>query len=170
MERHSSFTYCMLIKFLVTPESRSAIVLALFWDRWMNRCNCIDFHIEKYILSDPVFLIQATWIRPLKNFPPELPFMSSTLLDHLLVVHWVVGRGSQLLLSLSRSHCPLGSSQLAWLFECWCTSVLWGNHEQSGLVVHNWSMHPVFPFGLWHHQLWQCFLWIAPFLFFSSSL
>ena len=75
------------MKFSITPESRSAVVSALFQDRWMNRHNCIDFHTEKYILSDPVLLIQAAWIRPLKNFPPELPFMSSTPLDHLLVVH-----------------------------------------------------------------------------------
>ena len=47
----------------------------------------MDFHIEKYILSDPVLLIQATQIRPPKNFLPELPFVSSTLFDHLLVVH-----------------------------------------------------------------------------------
>ena len=63
----------MLIKFSVAPESRSAVVLALFHDRWMNRCNCTDFHIEKYILSDPILLIQATQIRPPKNFPLELP-------------------------------------------------------------------------------------------------
>ena len=75
------------MKFSVAPESRGAVVLALFWDRWMNRCNCMDFHIEKYILSYPILLIQAAWIRPPKNFLPELPFMSSTLLDHLLVVH-----------------------------------------------------------------------------------
>ena len=75
------------MKFLVAPESRSAVVSALFRDRWMNRHNCMDFHIEKYILSDPVLLIQAAQIRPPKNFPPELPFVSSTLLDCLLVVH-----------------------------------------------------------------------------------
>ena len=75
------------MKFLVAPESRSAVVLALFQDRWMNRHNCMDFCIKKYILSDPVLLIQATWIRPPKNFLPELPFASSTSLDHLLVVH-----------------------------------------------------------------------------------
>ena len=63
----------MLMKFSVAPESRSAVFSALFQDRWMNRCNCIDFHIEKYILSDPILLIQAAWIRPPKNFPPEPP-------------------------------------------------------------------------------------------------
>ena len=77
----------MLMKFLVAPESRSAVVLALFQDRWMNSCSCIDFHIKKYILSDPILLIQAAWIRPPKNFYPGLPFMSSILLDCLLVVH-----------------------------------------------------------------------------------
>ena len=53
----------------------------------MNKCNCIDFHIEKYILSDPILLIQATQIRPLKNFPLGLPSMSSTPFGHLLAVH-----------------------------------------------------------------------------------
>ena len=68
-----SLAYFMLMKFSVAPESRSAVILALFQDRWMNKCSCIDFCIEKYILSDPVLLIQATQIRPPKNFPPELP-------------------------------------------------------------------------------------------------
>ena len=58
----------------------------------MNRHSCIDFHMEKYILSDPVLLIQTTWIRPLKNFPPELPVLSSTLLGHLLGAHLTVDR------------------------------------------------------------------------------
>ena len=73
MGSRSSLAYFMLMKFSVAPESRSAVVSALFQDRWMNRHNCIDFCIEKYILSDPVLLIQAAQIRPLKNFPPELP-------------------------------------------------------------------------------------------------
>ena len=83
---HSSLAYCMLIKFLVAPESRSAVVLALFRDRWMNICNCIDFCIEKYILSDPTLLIQAARIRPLKNFPLGLPFLSLIPLALLLAV------------------------------------------------------------------------------------
>ena len=66
----------MLMKFLVASESRSVVVLALFLDRWMNKHSCMDFHIEKYILSDPVFLIQAAWIRPPKDFPPKLPSSS----------------------------------------------------------------------------------------------
>ena len=82
----SSFAYCILIKFSVAPESRSAVVLALFCDRWMNIHNCIDFCIEKYILSDPVLLTQAAWIRPPKNFPLGLPFLSSVLLDLLLAL------------------------------------------------------------------------------------
>ena len=111
MGSHSSFAYCMLIKFLVAPESRSAIVLALFHDRWMNIHNCIDFCIEKYILSDPTLLIQAAWIRPLKNFPPELPFLSSALLGLLLGVHSVVDRWNRLQLFPSRFDCLLGSNQ-----------------------------------------------------------
>ena len=84
MESHSSFAYCILIKFSVAPESRSAVISALFRDRWMNTCNCIDFHIEKYILSDPVLLIQAAQIRPPKDFPPGPPFLSLVLLGLLL--------------------------------------------------------------------------------------
>ena len=87
--------YFMLMKFSVAPESRSTVVSALFWDRWMNKCSCIDFRIEKYILSDPVLLIQAAQIRPLKNFPPELPVWSSILLDCLLGVRSIVDRWSQ---------------------------------------------------------------------------
>ena len=82
----------MLIKFLVAPESRSAVVSALFHDRWMNKCNCIDFCIEKYILSDPVLLIQAAQIRPLKNFPLGLPSLSSAPLGLLLGGHSIVSR------------------------------------------------------------------------------
>ena len=48
--------------------------------------------MEKYILSDPVLLIQAAQIRPPKNFPPELPIGSLILLDRLLGAHSTVGR------------------------------------------------------------------------------
>ena len=80
------------MKFSVAPESRSAVVSALFRDRWMNIHNCIDFRIEKYILSDPTLLIQATQIRPPKNFLPELPFLSSVLPGPLLGVNSIDGR------------------------------------------------------------------------------
>ena len=99
------------MKFSVAPESRSAVVLALFQDRWMNKRSCIDFHIEKYILSDPILLIQATWIRPPKNFPPELLVWSSVLLDRLLGVHSVVDRWSQQWWCRSRFHYLLDSNQ-----------------------------------------------------------
>ena len=111
MGSHSSLVYCILMKFSVAPESRSAIVSALFWDRWMNRHNCIDFHIKRYILSDPILLIQAAQIRPLKNFLPGLPSLSSAPPDHLLGAHLAADTGSQLQLSLSHFHCLLGSSQ-----------------------------------------------------------
>src|SRR5580692_2165571 len=90
-----SFAYCILRKFLVAPESRSAIVSALFLARWMNRCSCIDFCINKYILSEPVFLIQAIWIRPPKNPLLSLPTYSSTLLDHPLRATPTVGGGNR---------------------------------------------------------------------------
>ena len=77
----------------------------------MNTCNCIDFLIEKYILSDPVLLIQAAQIRPLKNFPSEPPFLSSAPLGLPLGEHSAVGRWSLLQLSLNHFHCLLGSSQ-----------------------------------------------------------
>ena len=82
----------MLIKFLVAPESRSTVVLALFHDRSMNKHSCIDFCIEKYILSDPVLLIQAAQIRPPKNFPPELPSLSLVPPGLLLGGHSIVDR------------------------------------------------------------------------------
>ena len=84
--------YCILIKFSVAPESRSAVVSALFHDRWMNIHNCMDFHMEKYILSDPILLIQAAQIRPPRNFPPGLPTLSSILLGLLLGVCLVADR------------------------------------------------------------------------------
>ena len=72
------------MKFLVAPESRSAVVLALFQDRWMNRCNYIDFHIEKYILSDPILLIQAAQIRP-----PKISLLGFHLCHQFfLVIFW----------------------------------------------------------------------------------
>ena len=118
MGSRSSLAYCMPMKFSVAPESRSAVVLALFRDRWMNRHNCIDFHIEKYILSDPILLIQATQIRPPKNFPPEPPFWSSTPLDRLLEVHSIGDRWNRWLWCQICFHCLLGSSQL--VGQCVC--------------------------------------------------
>ena len=76
MGSRSSLVYFMLMKFSVAPESNNVVVLALFQDRWMNKHNCIDFCIEKYILSDPILLIQAAQIRPPKNFPLEPPIES----------------------------------------------------------------------------------------------
>ena len=70
----------------------------------------MDFCIEKYILSDPILLIQAAQIRPLKNFLPGLPFVSSAPPVRLLVRHSIAGIWSQLLLSLSCFHCLWGSS------------------------------------------------------------
>ena len=84
MGSHNSLAYCMLIKFSVAPESRSAVVLALFCNRWMNRHNCIDFCMEKYILSDPILLIQAAQIRP-----PKISLLSPQSSHQLfLVVFW----------------------------------------------------------------------------------
>src|SRR5580692_11592260 len=105
-----SLAYRMLRKFSVAPESRSAIVSALFLARWMNRRSCIDFCINKYILSEPVFLIQAIWIRPPKNPLLSLPTYSSTPLGHLLRVIPVAGGGSQRLWLLACLHCLWESS------------------------------------------------------------
>src|SRR5580693_10300557 len=90
-----SLAYHMLRKFSVAPESRSAIVLALFLARWMNRCSCIDFRIDKYILSEPVLLIQAARIRPPKNPLPSLPFYSLMLPGPPLRVTPVADGGSR---------------------------------------------------------------------------
>src|SRR5580692_10634231 len=97
-----SLAYCILRKFSVAPESRSAIVSALFLARWMNRRSCIDFRIDRYILSEPVFLIQAAWIRPPKNPLLSLPSYSSVLPDHLLKVTLVVVGGNRHLWPLVR--------------------------------------------------------------------
>ena len=123
MGSRSSLAYCILIKFLVAPESKSAVVLALFWDRWMNIHNCIDFHIEKYILSDPTLLIQAAQIRPPKNFPLGLPSLSSAPLAPLLAACSIADRWTQWSLSQTHFHYPLGSSQSAGQYTYWCASV-----------------------------------------------
>ena len=170
MGSHSSLVYFMLMKFLVAPKSRSTVVLALFWDRWMNRCNCIDFHMEKYILSDPVLLIQATWIRPLKTFPPELLIKSSIPLGHLLGACLIVGRWNPPLWCWSRFHCPPGSSRWAVQCMCSCVSVWWGNCKQNVLALCNWNMHPVSPFGFKHCRPWLHFPSASLVLCLSSSL
>src|SRR5580692_10488879 len=90
-----SLAYCILRKFSVAPESRSAIVSALFLARWMNRRSCIDFRIDRYILSEPVFLIQAVRIRPPKNPLLSPPSYSSTLLGHPLRATPTVGGGNR---------------------------------------------------------------------------
>ena len=158
------------MKFSVAPESRSAVVLALFWDRWMNRCSCIDFHMEKYIQSDPILLIQATWIRPPKNFLPELPAWSSTLPDCLLGAHSIVGRWCLLPWCRSCFHCLLDSSR--WVVWCtyWCVSVWWGNCKQSALALHNWNTHPVSLVGFEHHWLWLRSLSVNLILSLSNFL
>src|SRR5580692_4846665 len=105
-----SLAYRIFRKFSVAPESRSAIVLALFLARWMNRRSCIDFCNDKYILSEPVFLIQAVRIRPPKNPLPLLPTYSSVLLDRLLRATPIVGGGSRCLWLLVCFHCLQESS------------------------------------------------------------
>ena len=120
---HSSLAYFILMKFSVAPESRSAVVSALFQDRWMNKCNCIDFCIEKYILSDPILLIQAAQIRPPKNFPPGLPIESWALLGRPLGALLIAGRWSPLLWCWSHFHYLLDSNW--WVVRCvyWHVSV-----------------------------------------------
>src|SRR5580692_1012534 len=105
-----SLAYRILRKFSVAPESRSTIVSALFLARWMNRRNCIDFHIDRYILSEPVLLIQAAQIRPPKNPLPLLPFCSSMPLGHPLRGTPVVDGGSQRLWPQARSRYLLVSN------------------------------------------------------------
>jgi hypothetical protein len=130
-----SLAYRILRKFSVAPESRSAIVSALFLARWMNRCSCIDFRIDRYILSDPVLLIQATQIRPPKNPLPSLPFYSSVPPDRPLRVTPVVDGGSRRLwLRVHFRYLP-ESSLLTGLCAHWSDSVWRGRCERSALVV-----------------------------------
>src|SRR5580692_12982524 len=105
-----SLAYRILRKFSVAPESRSTIVSALFLARWMNRHSCIDFRIDKYILSEPVLLIQAIQIRPPKNPLLSLPTYSSILLGCPLRATPVVDGGSRRLWLLVRFHYLWGSS------------------------------------------------------------
>src|SRR5580692_7382918 len=100
-----SLAYRILRKFSVAPESRSAIVSALFLARWMNRCSCIDFRIDRYILSEPVLLIQAARIRPLKNPLLSLPFYSLMPLGRLWRATPAAGGGSPRLWLLVHFRC-----------------------------------------------------------------
>src|SRR5580692_9577282 len=129
-----SLAYRIFRKFSVAPESRSAIVLALFLARWMNRRNCIDFRIDKYILSEPVLLIQATRIRPPKNPLPLLPSCSLTPLGRLWTVIPTAGGGNPHWWPLVRFHCLQGSSLSVGLCARWSDSVWRGTCEQSVLV------------------------------------
>src|SRR5580692_1289938 len=129
-----SLAYRILRKFSVAPESRSAIVSALFLARWMNRRSCIDFRIDKYILSEPVLLIQAARIRPPKNPLLSLPFYSSTPPGPLWRATPAVGGGSPHLWLLIRLHCLRGSSRLVGLCVHWGDSAWMGMCEQNVLV------------------------------------
>src|SRR5580692_4771634 len=135
MGKRISFAYCMLRKFSVAPESRSAIVSALFLARWMNRHSCIDFHIDRYILSETVFLIQAVRIRPPKNPLLSLPSYSSVLPDRPLRVTPVVDGGNRCLWPPVRFRCPRASNRSVGLCAHWIGSVLRGRCEQSVFVV-----------------------------------
>src|SRR5580692_9757578 len=117
-----SLAYRILRKFSVAPESRSAIVSALFLARWMNRRSCIDFRIDKYILSEPVLLIQAARIRPPKNPLPLLPFYSSAPPGRLLRVTPIVDGGSRRLWLLVRFRYLLESSLSIGSCTCWSGS------------------------------------------------
>src|SRR5580692_704141 len=129
-----SLVYRILRKFSVAPESRSAIVSALFLARWMNRCSCIDFCIDKYILSEPVLLIQATRIRPPKNPLPLLPFCSSMLPDRLSRATPIVDGGSRHLWLPVRFHYLRESSLSVGWCAHWSGSVWRGRCERSVLV------------------------------------
>src|SRR5580704_143468 len=135
MRKCISLAYCILRKFSVAPESRSAIVSALFLARWMNRRSCIDFRIDKYILSEPVLLIQAARIRPPKNPLLLPPFYSSALPDHLSRATPAVDGGSQRLWLLVHFHYLRGSSLSVGWCAHWGGSVWRGRCERSVLVV-----------------------------------
>src|SRR5580692_6649429 len=129
-----SLAYHILRKFSVAPESRSAIVSALFLARWMNRRSCIDFHIDKYILSEPVLLIQAARIRPPKNPLLLLPFYSSMLPDRLLRATPAVDGGSQCLWLLVCFHYLQESSLSVGWCAHWSGFVWRGRCKRSVLV------------------------------------
>src|SRR5580692_10072623 len=131
-----SLAYRILRKFSVAPKSRSAIVSALFLARWMNRCSCIDFRIDKYILSEPVLLIQAARIRPPKNPLPLPPSYSSVLPDHLSRVTPAVDGGSRRLWLLVCFHYLRESNlSVGWCVH-WSDSVWRDRCGRSVLVDH----------------------------------
>src|SRR5258708_40124114 len=64
------------MKFLVAPESNSAIALALFATEWTKNRSVIDFRAERYTSPLLPCLISANLIRQFENphlFPSLLP-------------------------------------------------------------------------------------------------
>src|SRR5258707_6247238 len=92
----SHFAYVRFIKFLVAPESTSAIASALFAMEWTKNRSVIDFHANKYTSPLLLCLISADLTRQLEN--PHLG-------PSLLLRHPIRGRSSSLVVVLLRLLC-----------------------------------------------------------------
>src|SRR5258707_9537525 len=67
MGSRSHFAYWRFMKFLVAPESTSAITSALFAMEWTKNRSVIDFRAERYTSPLLLCLISADLIRQLEN-------------------------------------------------------------------------------------------------------
>src|SRR5258708_23375203 len=78
----SHFAYVRFMKFLVAPESTSAIASALLAMEWTKNQSVIDFHVDRYTSPLLLCLISANLIRQWENphlFPslwPKRPFLA----------------------------------------------------------------------------------------------
>jgi hypothetical protein len=73
MESLSQCTYCMVMKFLVAPESRSVVVSALLFKVFTYTLIDMDWRFDKYTHSELIVLIKAKLIRHWEN--PVLPLL-----------------------------------------------------------------------------------------------
>src|SRR5258708_8368866 len=81
MGSHSHLAYWRFMKFLVAPESTSAITSALFATEWTKNRSVIDFHAERYTSPLLPCLISADLIRQFEN-----PHLSPSLSPMHLVL------------------------------------------------------------------------------------
>src|SRR5216684_925024 len=113
MGSHSHFAYWRFMKFLVAPESTSAIASALFATEWTKNRSVIDFRAERYTSPLLPCLISADLIRQFENphLSPSLspaylaPGESCSLFVVLLKPRCLGGEGPVGYRSTRRSHC-----------------------------------------------------------------
>jgi hypothetical protein len=67
--------YCVVMKFSVAPELRSAVVSALLFEVFTYTLIDMDWQFDKYTCSELIALIKAELIRHWENPVLCLPFL-----------------------------------------------------------------------------------------------